>query len=406
MSTRVSSGTGPAGGPARRRARVGPPHRALAFPGHLGLASDRSHSSRSCRCCGRGSGARPGRAALYGFVAGVAFFGVLLSWIGVLRRRRDRPARRGAGGVLGAAAGAVVGTLARAGSASPFLTAAAWVVLEALRGPLAARRASRGADRRRAARLPRGAGAGELRRVPLVTFVVVRGQRAPPRVARVAVAGTGRGQPYRPRSASWGSCWCRGRRHHPLRAVDHRAPAVRAAPGERQGHGPWPSEINQRLHGQAPRARRPAARSLRPDRVPRVVARDRPRDRPGAAAGSSPRSAAKHGASVLANVIDDSPGPGTAVPQREPALRPRRPARRARTRSSTSCRSASTSRGATRCRFISELQQIPHDFHPGDSPTMFTVAGHADRHASSASSRAFGPLDARRTCATAPRRSW
>ena len=55
-----------------------------------------------------------------------------------------------------------VAAFARRGIASPFLTAAVWVVLEALRGRWPARRLPVGRPRRRAARRPAGAGPGEL----------------------------------------------------------------------------------------------------------------------------------------------------------------------------------------------------------------------------------------------------
>ncbi len=76
--------------------------------------------------------ARPGRAALLGFLAGLAFFGFHLSWTWYFGAVAIVPlvALQAA---FWAAAGAVVGTLARRGIRSPFLTAAVWVVFEAFR---------------------------------------------------------------------------------------------------------------------------------------------------------------------------------------------------------------------------------------------------------------------------------
>jgi apolipoprotein N-acyltransferase len=78
-------------------------------------------------------GATPRRAALYGFWFGVAFFGVLLSWIWYFGAVAFVPLVF-AGGLYIAAPGALVAGLARFGVRSPWLTAAAWVLFEQLRG--------------------------------------------------------------------------------------------------------------------------------------------------------------------------------------------------------------------------------------------------------------------------------
>jgi apolipoprotein N-acyltransferase len=77
--------------------------------------------------------ATPRRAALYGFWFGIAFFGVLLSWIWYFGAVAFVPLVL-AGGVYIAAPGALVAGLARFGVRSPWLTAAAWVLFEQLRG--------------------------------------------------------------------------------------------------------------------------------------------------------------------------------------------------------------------------------------------------------------------------------
>jgi len=76
--------------------------------------------------------ARPGRAALLGFLAGLGFFGFHLSWTWYFGAVAIVPlvALQAA---FWAAAGATVATLGRRGVRSPFLTAAVWVVFEAIR---------------------------------------------------------------------------------------------------------------------------------------------------------------------------------------------------------------------------------------------------------------------------------
>ncbi len=74
----------------------------------------------------------PGRGALYGFVSGIAFFGLLLWWsvyFGVVAIVPFVAAQS----AYWAGTGAVVGALARRGVRSPWVVACAWVVFEALR---------------------------------------------------------------------------------------------------------------------------------------------------------------------------------------------------------------------------------------------------------------------------------
>ena len=77
--------------------------------------------------------ATPRRAALYGFFFGLAFFGVILSWIWYFGAVAFLPLIL-AGGAYIAAPGALVAGLARFGIRSPWLTASAWVLFEQLRG--------------------------------------------------------------------------------------------------------------------------------------------------------------------------------------------------------------------------------------------------------------------------------
>jgi apolipoprotein N-acyltransferase len=76
--------------------------------------------------------AGPGRGALLGFVAGLAFFGFHLSWTWYFGTVAIVPlvALQAA---FWSAAGAIVGLLGRRGVRSPFVTAAVWVVFEAIR---------------------------------------------------------------------------------------------------------------------------------------------------------------------------------------------------------------------------------------------------------------------------------
>ncbi len=77
-------------------------------------------------------GATPGRAALFGFLFGVAFFGVLLEWSRYFGAVAVVPLVAGEAAFL-ALTGALVATLDRRGMRSPWLAAAVWVVLEGLR---------------------------------------------------------------------------------------------------------------------------------------------------------------------------------------------------------------------------------------------------------------------------------
>jgi apolipoprotein N-acyltransferase len=78
-------------------------------------------------------GARPAHAALYGFVFGVAAYGVVIPWIRYFGYVAVVPLVAVMAAAI-AVVGALVAAYARRGIASPFLTAAAWVLLEALRG--------------------------------------------------------------------------------------------------------------------------------------------------------------------------------------------------------------------------------------------------------------------------------
>lgn len=77
--------------------------------------------------------ARPAHAALYGFAYGVAAYVVVIPWIRYFGYVAIVPLVVAMALAI-AGVGALVAAYARRGLASPFLTAAVWVVLEALRG--------------------------------------------------------------------------------------------------------------------------------------------------------------------------------------------------------------------------------------------------------------------------------
>jgi apolipoprotein N-acyltransferase len=78
-------------------------------------------------------GARPRHAALYGFAFGCACYGIVIPWIRYFGYVALVPLVLAMAAAI-AGVGAVVAAWARRGISSPFLTAAAWIVLEALRG--------------------------------------------------------------------------------------------------------------------------------------------------------------------------------------------------------------------------------------------------------------------------------
>lgn len=77
--------------------------------------------------------ARPRHAALYGFAFGVAGYGIVIPWIRYFGYVALVPLVIAMAAAI-AGVGALVAAYAHRGLTSPFLTAAAWVVLEALRG--------------------------------------------------------------------------------------------------------------------------------------------------------------------------------------------------------------------------------------------------------------------------------
>jgi apolipoprotein N-acyltransferase len=76
---------------------------------------------------------RPRRAALYGFVAGLAFFGILLSWISYFGFIAVLPLVAAEAGYI-ALAGAIVAWLAKRGLRGPWILATVWVPIEWVRG--------------------------------------------------------------------------------------------------------------------------------------------------------------------------------------------------------------------------------------------------------------------------------
>jgi apolipoprotein N-acyltransferase len=78
-------------------------------------------------------GARPAHAALYGFAFGVGCYGITIAWIRYFGTVAVVPLVAVMAAAI-AVVGLIVALLARRGVASPLLTAAVWVLLEALRG--------------------------------------------------------------------------------------------------------------------------------------------------------------------------------------------------------------------------------------------------------------------------------
>ena len=170
----------------------------------------------------------------------------------------------------------------------------------------------------------------------------------------------------------------RGRRdRHALRRPTRRAGCgsrcSRAT--TRTGTSPRPSsdELPDPI---APRARETAARPLRPHRVPRVVARDRPEADPALRAELT-RIARRHHSSVMANVIDEQTEPGKAFNANRLYTPDGRLAGTYAKRHLVPFGEFVPWRDSL--SFISELQQIPHDFTPGHELGIETVARTPDR---------------------------
>jgi len=116
--------------------------------------------------------AGPGRAALFGFVGGLAFFGLHLWWAVYFGAIAIVPLLV-AQSAYWAAAGAVVGGLGRLRVRSPFVVAAAWVLAEALRTRWPLGGFAWGQTGVALHDLPFARALAEWGGVPLVTFLVV-----------------------------------------------------------------------------------------------------------------------------------------------------------------------------------------------------------------------------------------
>lgn len=112
------------------------------------------------------------RAAALGFVAGAAYFGLLVSWAWYFGAVALVPFVAVLAGSW-AAAGAVVGALGSRGVRSPVLTAAAWVVAEAVLARVPLGGFSWGEVGYALHDLPLARGLASVGGVPLVSFVVV-----------------------------------------------------------------------------------------------------------------------------------------------------------------------------------------------------------------------------------------
>ena len=362
-------------GAPRRRARRRRAHRAV-----LPAGRPRAGRARRARPAAVGVARRaPGaRARCTASCSARACYGVVIPWIRYFGLRRHRPAGRRDGARASRRVGALVGRVGRRGCASPLLTAAVWVVLEALRGRWPLGGFPWGELGVALHDLPPARALASVGGALLVCFLVVAVERAParPRASRCDAQRT-RGARARRR---------RRRRRPggapsvvdvtPLRARPDRPAPGRAAPGQRRTAAAARRAGEPAAHREPLRARRPAARRLRPHRVPGVVARHRSRARPAACAAGSSRSPTEHDAAVL---VERASTPGDRRPalQHQPALRRPTGSCRARTRSSTSCRSASTCRwrdaARVRCR---SCGRCPTTSSPATARRCSTSAGH------------------------------
>lgn len=317
--------------------------------------------------------AGPGRAALYGFAGGVAFFGVLLWWSVYFGAVAIVPLVA-AQAAYWAGAGAIVGALGRRGLRSPWITAAAWVALEALRVRWPLGGFAWGQVGVALHDFPAARALASLGGVPLVSFVVVmvnglllslflgwRSRRDRPRVllatvvslavvlGLVAVAGVAWYQPARTGSLKYA-----------------------LLQGNDQDRRLTPQEIDsgfltrkhlalaRRLHGRYDVIVFPeSSLDTDPQADPQLRAELRALGR-------------KHHSAIVANVIDEQhPGKtynanrvygpsghllGTYAKQHLVPFGEYVPFR-------------------SELSFISELQQIPTDFDPGHATKVFSIAG-------------------------------
>ncbi len=329
----------------------------------------------------------PGRAALLGFVAGLAFFGFHLSWTWYFGAVAIVPlvALQAA---FWAATGAVVGLLATRGVRSAFLTAAVWVVFEAARTRWPLGGFAWGELGVALHDLSAGRALASWGGVPLATFVViatngvladlgraVRESRASTAraigalvalAAVTAVASVARFDP-RPNGAL---------RFALLQGNDKNRYLTQAE---------WDSQYLTRSHLRL-------ARTLRGhyDLVvfPESSLQSDPETDPVLRAEIA-RIAREHGTFVMANVIDEIREPGKEFN----ANRLYDPQGRL---VGTYAKQHLVPFGEyvpwrDSLRFISELQQIPHDFTPGHRLGIETVAGHPIGSVICFES-AFGPL--------------
>ncbi len=226
-------------------------------------------------------GETPGRAALYGFVFGVVFAGILMYWLWYFGIVAIVPLVAGWAAYT-ALTGYLVGCLNRAGLRSPWLIAAAWVVPEALRGRWPFGGLPWGDLGVALHDFPPARAVASWGGVALVSFVLVvfnaylvelavalRGARAA--IDRRRDRGCRRGRRARRR------CRCGALPDPPVGRA-----AGRRAPGQRPGPLPDDRREAQRIpHRAALRAREPAAGTVRPGGVPRIVARRlQPREQP------------------------------------------------------------------------------------------------------------------------------
>jgi apolipoprotein N-acyltransferase len=331
--------------------------------------------------------AGPGRGALTGFVAGVVFFAIHLSWSWYFGAVAIVPLVASQAGYW-AGAGALVGVLRRRGVRSPFVVAAVWVVAEAVRTRWPLGGLSWGSTGVALHDLDAARALASWGGVPLVSFVVVawnallvelvRGLRTRPRRVRAALAGlivlagatvVGTMTRYEP----------------------HRSGTLRFAllQGNDKNRYLTPQEIDQQY---LTRSHLALADRLRGHYAlivfPESSLESDPEQDPLLHAELA-RIARKHGSWILANAIDDVSEPGKSFnANRLYDPRGRLVGTYAK-RHLVPFGEYVPWRGSL--SFISELQQIPHDFSPGHRIGVETVAGHRIGSVICFES-AFGPL--------------
>ena len=317
-------------------------------------------------------GAGPRRGALTGFVAGLAFFGVHLSWTWYFGAVAIVPlvALQAA---FWAGTGAVVGLLTRRGVRSPFLTAAIWVAFEALRTRWPLGGLAWGETGVALHDFAFGHALASWGGVPLATLLVVsvngiltdlvrsarvasraRWQAIAALVAMVGMVGAATVTRFDPRPT--------GRLRFALLQGNDQNRYLTAAEIQQQYLTRQHLALAETLRGRYDLVVFPeSSLSSDPEQDPALRA-------------EIDRIARTHRTFVMANVIDDVTEPGKSFNANRLYAPDGRLVGTYAKRHLVPFGEYVPWRDSL--RFIGELQQIPHDFTPGDRIGVETVAGH------------------------------